>query len=319
MIHIRELRKSFGAHTALDRVSIEVRRGDCFALLGPNGSGKTTLLKCLAGLVHPSSGDIRIDGVDVVSAGARTRSGISYLPQHAGFPEHLRVREVLEFYRRLRGLPARRVGEVIEILGCRSFADRFVNELSGGMRQRLAIAVVCLPASPVLLLDEPTASLDPESAAGFRDLLARLKKEGRTIVFATHVLADVEVLADRVAILVGGKLLAVETVDDLRREASPRGLRVRLERSGPQHARAARAAGAASVRVEGRVLDIACAPDRTLPVLRALELSGARIESFSSADVTLDEIYLRYMHAEGVATDAAGDSCGVPVGAAEAC
>lgn len=213
MIRVANLRKTFGEQVALDGVSFGVDPGECFALLGPNGSGKSTALKCLAGLVLPSSGTMAVGDFDVAKAGREARALMSYLPQEASFPDHLRAREVLEFYARLRAVPGSRVEQVMEMLDCRGFASRFVNDLSGGMRQRLAIAVACLPDVLLLLLDEPTASLDPESAAGFRRLLAGLKRSGKTIVFATHVVADVEHLADRIAILVNGRLLAVETWD----------------------------------------------------------------------------------------------------------
>lgn len=214
MIEIENLRKQFREQVALDGVSFRVQPGECFALLGPNGSGKSTALKCLAGLVRPSSGSMSIAGIDVVKNGRRTRAMMSYLPQQVTFPDHLRTREVLEFYARLRSVATDRIDYVIEAFDCSAFASRFVSDLSGGMQQRLAIAVACLPDVPLLLLDEPTASLDPESAAGFRRLLGELKYAGKTIVFATHVMADIEHLADRIAILVNGRLLAVKTLED---------------------------------------------------------------------------------------------------------
>jgi ABC-type multidrug transport system ATPase subunit len=214
VIRVRNLGKNFRDQVALKGASFDVEPGECFALLGPNGSGKTTALKCLAGLVLPSSGTMEIGGHDVVKNGRAARALMSYLPQQVSFPDHLRVREVLEFYARLRNVPAGRIDLAMEMLGCTEFAGRFVTGLSGGMRQRLAIAVACLPDAPLLMLDEPTASLDPESAAGFRRLLAGFKRAGKTIVFATHVLADVEHLADRIAILVNGRLLAVKTLEE---------------------------------------------------------------------------------------------------------
>jgi len=214
VIRVRNLGKNFRDQVALEGASFDVEAGECFALLGPNGSGKTTALKCLAGLVLPSSGTMEVGGYDVVKDSRAARSLMSYLPQEVAFPDHLRVREVLEFYARLRNVPAGRIDQVMEMLGCTEFAGRFVTDLSGGMRQRLAIAVACLPDVPLLMLDEPTASLDPESAAGFRRLLAGFKRAGTTIVFATHVLADVEHLADRIAILVNGRLLAVKTLEE---------------------------------------------------------------------------------------------------------
>ena len=213
MIRVAHLGKAFGAQIALDDISFQVDPGECFALLGPNGSGKSTVLKCLAGLVLPGSGTMTIAGIDVATHGREARQAISFLPQTVSFPDHLRVREVVEFYAKLRRVSGGRVDDVLEMLECSAFSGRWVADLSGGMRQRLAIAVACLPDAPVLMLDEPTASLDPESATGFRRLLAGLERAGKTIVFATHMLADVEQLADRIAILVNGRLLAIESLE----------------------------------------------------------------------------------------------------------
>jgi ABC-type multidrug transport system ATPase subunit len=320
VISIRGVRKVFGSHIALDGVSFEVRKGEAFALLGPNGSGKTTLLKSMAGLVFPTSGSITLDGVDIARNGCEARKRMSYLPQQAAFGDHLRVREVVEFYAGLRQVSAARVNDVLDLLECSPFADRYVSELSGGMRQRLGIAVACLPKPPVLLFDEPTASLDPESAAGVRRLIAELKHDGTTVVFASHVLADVEILADRVAILVGGRVLAVDTIDALRTQAqAPRRMRVMLREAAPHYAAAARSAGAATAWLEGVTLHVVARSERRVAILRALEKSGASILGFSTADTTLEGIYLRYMHAEnpdcGVVTD---DDDGLPVEAAAA-
>jgi ABC-type multidrug transport system ATPase subunit len=319
VISIRDLRKLFGSHVALDGVSFDVRCGEAFALLGPNGSGKTTLLKSMTGLVSPSSGSIEIDGADVARNGCGARARLCYLPQQAAFGDHLRAREVVEFYARLRRIPRTRVNEVLELLECSAFADRLVSELSGGMRQRLGIAVACLPETPVLLFDEPTANLDPESAAGVRRLIAELKRNGTTIVFASHVLADVETLADRVAILVGGRLLAVDTIDALRRQAqAPRGMRVIVREAAPHYAAAARSAGAETAWLDGLTLHVSARPERRVLILRALEKCGASVEGFSTADATLEDIYLRYMHAEHSACGDAADDDKLPVAAAAA-
>jgi Cu-processing system ATP-binding protein len=222
MIRVEHLIKTFGEHAAVDDVSFEIERGETFALLGPNGSGKTTTLKCVAGLIKPSSGKILIDGFDMWKNPQQAQRRMSYLPQRVSFPDNLTAREVLEFYRRLRKLPPRRVDETLS--GTRfdfnGFTDKAVGKFSGGMVQRLGLAVACLPDAPILLLDEPTASLDPEGAIRFREFLLSLKREGKTIVFTSHTLADVERLADRVAILVGGRLIALESVESLKRASA---------------------------------------------------------------------------------------------------
>jgi ABC-type multidrug transport system ATPase subunit len=320
VISVRDLKKQFGSHVALDRVSFDVRPGEAFGLLGPNGSGKTTLLKCMAGLVSASSGAVLLGGTDIRRNGCEARTRLGYVPQQAAFGEHLRVREVVEFYASLRGVPRSRVEEVLKLADCSAFADRFNSELSGGMRQRLSIAVACLPQAPVLLLDEPTASLDPESAAGVRRLIAGMKRGGTTVVFASHVLADVEQLADRVAILIAGRVLAVDTIDALRRHTqAPLGMRVILHAAAPRYTAVARSAGASEAWLDGLTLNIIASAERRVFILRALEKCGALIEGFSTADATLEDIYLRYMHAQNPAYGAADRHGGLPAGAAAAC
>ena len=212
MLEVRQLCKQFGKLVAVDGVSFRVYPGETLALLGPNGSGKSTILRCLAGLMRPTSGAITIEGASPL--GCDTRRAFSYLPQRVTFPENLSAREVLEFYCRLRKLPLRRSHEVLEDSG---LPNRPVSEFSGGMLQRLGIAVSMLANASLMILDEPTASLDPEGAMQFRRQLQRLKDLRRTIVFTSHVLSDVEALADRVAILIGGRLAAIEDALALRR------------------------------------------------------------------------------------------------------
>jgi ABC-type multidrug transport system ATPase subunit len=224
MIEVQNLNKKFGAFTAVDDVSFSVGRGETFALLGPNGSGKSTILKCLAGLCVPALGEIRIQGHDVFRQPRESRRLISYLPQRINFHDCLTAREVLEFYCRLRKLPARRIEETLHgsEFNFNGYCEKRVSELSGGMVQKLGLAVACLPDAPVLLLDEPTVSLDPAGAIAFRKFLKDLKERGKTIVFTSHVLTDVEELADRVAILVEGKLVALESIENLRRHIKNR-------------------------------------------------------------------------------------------------
>jgi ABC-type multidrug transport system ATPase subunit len=217
MIEVRQLTKKFGAFTAVNGVSFDVREGETFALLGPNGSGKSTILKCLAGLSMPSGGEISIAGLDALKNPRESRRFISYLPQRVGFQDCLTAQEVLEFYCRLRRLPSSTIENVLHRseFDFNGFCEKRVSELSGGMKQKLGLAVACLPDAPILLLDEPTVSLDPAGAIGFRKFLKKLKEKGKTIVFTSHLLADVEALADRVAILVDGRLVALETSEGL--------------------------------------------------------------------------------------------------------
>ena len=216
MIRVSRLTKRFGDFTAVDDVTFSVREGETFAMLGPNGSGKSTILKCIAGLSLPTSGDISVADSNV----NENRGLISYLPQRIDFHRCLTAGEILEFYCRLRHMPLSRIDDVLHRseFDFNGFSKKRISQLSGGMVQRLGLAVACLPDTPVLLLDEPTVSLDPKGAVTFRRFLKQLKEQGKTVIFTSHMLADVEELADRVAILVNGKLVAVESVVELRSE-----------------------------------------------------------------------------------------------------
>ncbi len=217
MIRIEHLVKKYGVRLAVNDVSFHVRKGEVYALLGPNGGGKTTTMKSIVGLVLPTSGRICINDLDVRMYPKETRQCVSYLPQRVVFPEHQSAREIMRFFCRLRKLPLARGDEALDRLALLGAAERTVTDFSGGMIQRLGLAVVSLPDSPVLLLDEPTANLDPEGVKRFREFVLHQKENGKTIVFSTHLLQEAEQLADRVAIVVGGKLAAEESTESLRR------------------------------------------------------------------------------------------------------
>lgn len=311
MIRVERLTRTFGEHTAVNDLSFEVNTGETFALLGPNGSGKTTTLKCFAGLIKPSSGKILINGFDVWKNPQQARRHISYLPQRVNFPDNLTAREVLEFYRRLRKLPQQRVDETLS--GARfnfnGFTDKAVGKFSGGMVQRLGLAVACLPDAPILLLDEPTVSLDPEGAIRFREFLLSLKREGKTIVFTSHALADVEQLADRVAILVGGRLAALESIEALR-EGLMRGSRMRVALAGADERwpgdywiDAAMRAGATGATLSNGSLIIASRAEERLAILESLKRAGAEISSFVTQEQSLEDIYLHYINVQNTVSE----------------
>ena len=221
-IKVQNLTKEFGAFRALDDVSFTVASGETVALLGPNGSGKTTTLKCLVGLTIPTLGRICIGNHDLATQAREAKLLMSYLPQRVAFHDQLTAREVLQFYCRLRRVPEQRIDETFATpsFHFNGFSDKPVSQFSGGMLQRLGLAVACLPHAPIMVLDEPTSSLDPKGAIQFRQFLAGLKREGKTIVFSSHTLDEVVQLADRVAIMVEGRLVALQPVSALRQESS---------------------------------------------------------------------------------------------------
>lgn len=298
IIQVKNLSKKFNGFVAVDDVSFNVERGETFALLGPNGSGKTTTLKCMVGLTLPTAGTITVEGFDVLRNGREAKRLMSFLPQRLSFSDQLTGREVLEFYCRLRRIPSQRIDETLNSpnFHFNGFFDRSVSQFSGGMMQRLGLAVACLPDAPVLVLDEPTVSLDPNGAIQFREFLASLKRKGKTIVFSSHMLADVEQLADRVAIMVGGRLVALQSVAALRDDLllSAR-MRITLAKFDSQLLEAAERAGAIDVELEGNRLVLKSHAADRLQILRAIEAGGGQIVTFATEDVSLEDMYLRYV------------------------
>jgi ABC-type multidrug transport system ATPase subunit len=192
--------------TILDHLCFRVAPGESIALVGPNGSGKTSVLRCMLGLV-PFQGQILIGGHDALRQPVPSRTLLSYMPQKPAFGDATAA-EVLSFTAQLRRLERGRVGEVLRTVGLEAQARQRVRTFSGGMQQRLSMAVALLAETPVLLLDEPTASLDREGQQVFFDLMTYLRRAGRTLVLASHRPEEVEALADRVLQLDGGRLVA---------------------------------------------------------------------------------------------------------------
>jgi Cu-processing system ATP-binding protein len=229
MIEYRGFTKSFGARSVVNDLTLTVPAGAVVALLGPNGSGKTTSIKAAAGLIRPDRGVVVIGADRRPAMEARARGACSFLPQHVSFPESLTGREVVEFYRRLRGAPEQAADRVLKFASLNGAGARPVATYSGGMVQRLGLAVATLSAAEVLLLDEPTAALDPEGLCAFYGVIEERRHAGVATFFSSHQLGDVERLADRVAVIVAGSLVAELTEREIAAQLADRGvMRVRL-------------------------------------------------------------------------------------------
>lgn len=259
------------------------------ALLGPNGSGKTTALKAAAGLLRPTSGTVRVGGLPATTPAARR--ALSYLPQKVAFPEACTGREVVEFYRRLRGAATTRADDVLRFAALNGAGGRAVSTYSGGMVQRLGLAVAMVADAPIMLLDEPTAALDPDGLCAFYGLVERSRDEGRAVFFSSHQLGDVERLADRFAVLVEGRLVASLGQRELGERLADRGvLRVRLGRRPAAALEAARRS-APRLRLDGETLVAPCSAAARPALLDALRAAGAEILAFDTEEGRLDELY----------------------------
>ncbi len=227
MIQTYEISKTFsdrkrGAIQAVDGVSIRCCPGEIFGLLGPNGAGKTTLLRMLATILEPTAGTAVVGGFDVRQEPERVRKCIGFLTGTAGLYERLTARETVAYFGALHGLSdpelKARIDVVFATLGIDEFADRRCDKLSTGQKQRVCIARAIVHDPPILFFDEPTSGLDVTAARSVVRFIRRCRDEGRTVVFSTHIMSEVEALCDRIAVIYAGKVAAVGTLAELRKQ-----------------------------------------------------------------------------------------------------
>jgi ABC-2 type transport system ATP-binding protein len=224
VVEVRDLTKKYGRFLALDRLTLSVGRGQILGFIGPNGAGKTTTIKILVGLARPTSGTARVAGIDCAAEPRKIKRLIGYMPDTFGTYDNMRVGEYLDFFGAAFGLPrrdrARRIDEVLELAGARTFKDLFVESLSHGMKQRVAIARTLLHDPVALILDEPANGLDPQARIEMRQLLLELARRGKTLIVTSHILPELARICDRVAIITRGKLQALGTLDEIARQLS---------------------------------------------------------------------------------------------------
>jgi ABC-2 type transport system ATP-binding protein len=218
MLRLSNLKKTFGTIVAVDDLSLEIRRGEVFGLLGPNGAGKTTTVNLAVGILKPDRGTVELDGLGPpTSAEVRARLGVA--PQTLAIYPTLSAEENLAFFGRMQGLGGRKLAERVDwALDFVNLTDRrkdWIKTYSGGMKRRLNLAVALIHDPPMLMLDEPTVGVDPQSRNSIFEKIEVMRKEGRTIVYTTHYMEEAQRLCDRVGIMDRGKLLALDTVGGL--------------------------------------------------------------------------------------------------------
>ena len=279
-------------------MSFDLVPGEIVALLGPNGAGKTTTLRMLGGLIHPTSGSVLLDQQIVTAATApRLRASIGFLTEMPGLWERLTVRQNLTVYARLHGLasPALAVDRMLDLFGISDRGRDFAGELSKGLKQRVALARTLLHDPSIVLLDEPTAGLDPQSAHDLRELVRRLRDQRRAVLLSTHNLDEVDRVADRVAVL-RTRLVAVDTPAALRTRLFGRRIRVELARNAASHVSMLRAGGIDDVQVEGAVISVAVNEHVTVAgLVRRLVENGADINAVIPEERSLEDVYLRLL------------------------
>jgi ABC-2 type transport system ATP-binding protein len=294
MIKADNLKKRFGNTIALDDVSFVVNKGETFGLLGPNGAGKTTIIRLLCGLTRPDGGKVTLDGktdptlIDV-------RSSLGVVPQTLAIYEELSARENLRFFGKIYGLSGRklkeRVTNCLEIAGLAQRSKERVSKYSGGMKRRLNMVCSFLHEPPLLLLDEPTVGVDPQSRNSIFDTIEGMKKQGRTIIYTTHYMEEAERICDRVAILDHGKILDMDTVHNLIvKHGGPSRVEAEFEKDIPDLNKIKQLIGNKNIQLEETKIKFETS--QPMESLAMLNRSGIPFKSLKVEMANLEDVFL---------------------------
>jgi ABC-2 type transport system ATP-binding protein len=280
-----------GSFQALDRVSFDIEEGEFFGLLGPNGAGKTTLISILAGLVRATSGRVLVRGHDVQAGYALARRQLGVVPQELVFDPFFTVREALKIQSGYFGVKNNDawIDELLQSLGLADKAQSNMRQLSGGMKRRVLVAQALVHRPPVIVLDEPTAGVDVELRQTLWQFIARLNREGHTVLLTTHYLEEAEALCSRIAMLKTGRVVALERTSDLLKAASSNVLRFKVDGALPREFEG-------KARVTGRIVQLpahdAHEIEQHLAVIRE---AGLRVEDVEIRKADLEDVFLDVM------------------------
>ena len=303
---LREVTKDYNGFRALDRVSFEIKEGEIFGYIGPNGAGKTTTLKILVGLINDFRGEVQIGDYQLPKQKLEAHSLLGYLPQNVAFQEWRTVDHALNTFGKLSGLTETQVEEripkILNLLGLADVRHKKISQLSGGMTQKVGLAQALLHDPKLLVLDEPLGGLDPLSRYQFKEIVLKLARGGTTILFSSHILSDVQDVANRIGILSRGKIKMVGSMNELKSQLyNQKIVEVLLSYVSDkwQMLGAVKNVGKVEQPSPGRVLiylQAGADDDQVInDVVKKIVELGIRIRSISMLSPSLDEIYLNYV------------------------
>ncbi len=306
-IEIKNLVKQYKKVTAVNNISLDVYEGEIFGFLGPNGAGKTTTIKTLLGLIFPTAGEVLVLGKPAGDIDVKEK--ISYLPESPYFYEHMTAQEVVGFYGSLFGLTGsskqKRVDYLLEMVGLQGTGKKPLRSFSKGMLQRVGIAQSLINDPKLLFFDEPTSGLDPVAHRDIRDLILRLKEEGRTIFLSSHQLSDVELVCDRVSILHNGKIRRLGHVDDLIAGASVEIVAERVKTHDGQLAALREISSKIEQVGETIIITTNASIESKNRVLDWVRGTGGDVVSMTQTRRTLEDIFYEVVHQGEVETGTA--------------
>jgi ABC-2 type transport system ATP-binding protein len=316
IIELSDLTKKYRSFTAVDHLSLSIRKGEIFGLLGPNGAGKSTTILMMLGLTEPTSGSVRVCGMDPVINPIEVKSKVGYLPEDVGFYYHRTGLDNLVFTARLNQITEKdailKARQLLERVGLNDESGKITGKYSRGMQQRLGLADVLIKNPEVIILDEPTLGIDPKGVREFLNLIVKLSREENiTVLFSSHDLYQVQQVCDRVGLFVRGKLIAEGNIQALSDKLFSHGSVIieagirTFGKTDPGYARNDFSAawltdilkntpGVLSVRKENDLFQIECSGDLSPEIARAITESGAALYYLNKKEYALNDIYYRY-------------------------
>lgn len=300
-VEARGLTKAFKSLVAVDRLDLDVEQGEVFGLLGPNGAGKTTAIRMMCGLLEPTAGSVRIYGLDPFRQAEAVKRLLGYMPQRFSLYDDLTVWENLDFYGSVYGLAKRererRIEEMLSFVELRGFEDHLAGQLSGGMKQRLSLATALLHRPRLLILDEPTAGIDPPLRRSFWGFFRKLNREGVTILVTTHYMDEAE-NCERLGLMNRGRLMVVDTPRGLKRRLHGGDLvELKVETGLEEAVKLVESVSFVKSlsRDEGSLKVVVEDAERDVPTLIAkLEEAGVKVHSLSQASISLEDVFIAF-------------------------
>jgi ABC-2 type transport system ATP-binding protein len=301
MLEVEQLRKSYGDLIAVESVSFTAQPGEIFGLLGPNGAGKTTTIGCICGLLTPSAGHVKVMGHDVVRDGQAARANLGVVPQEIALYEDLSAQENLAYWGGAQGMRnpklRERIRQVLELTGLQDRAREPVKQFSGGMKRRLNFACSILHSPKVLLLDEPTVGVDPQSRVRLLELVRAEARAGTCVLYTTHYMEEAEALCDRLAIMDHGKVIAAGTLSQLRSILAERDLLRLTGVFAPQAARTAMQQIESVEILHGDesllLLSLLGASQKLPAIFAALAATGAEVRGTTLTQPSLESLFIK--------------------------
>lgn len=295
-IHVDDVTKRFGSFTAVDRVDLTVEQGEVFGFLGHNGAGKSTMINMLLDFIRPSAGNIEVFGVDCQTNGVEARERMGVLPEGYGMYSGLTGRQHVQYAMESKGVDGDPL-DMLDRVGITDAADRAADGYSKGMAQRLVFAMALLGDPDLLVLDEPTSGLDPAGARAMRETIIAENERGATVFFSSHILEQIEAVADRVGIMHHGQLVAVDTIDGLRDMAGGETKLLitvdNLTEADVDGIEAIEGIEQAGIEDDGR-LSVTCSKGTKMDVLLALNQRGVDVLDLQTTEPSLEDLFVEY-------------------------